>query len=243
MAVTKVKPSQNFLIDNLLHPRRHVKNSDGEISDSPTPPTSPHLHPLSLLAFPAAAANYAPHAPVLMSPFLSRPAGFPYPAVLLAASPQYYHRPVLAPPFAVATTAVDQSRRPPSSDEESEDSSTEETAARSPNKIEGETSDKEGFRKKKRTAFTTAQLQELERKFDEQKYLTKADRTRLAKKLSLTEKHVKTWYQNRRTKWKRGATEREWSMERERSATAMYRQFVTEKNGLSTLAHHQVFHT
>ena len=249
MALTKGKASQNFLIDNLLHarPQRHVKNSDGEISDSPTPPTSPLLHPLSFLTFPA--ANYAPHAPVLMSPFLSRHAGFPYPAVLLAASPQYYphaHRPVRAPPVAaveVATTTVDQSRRPPSpasDDEESEDSSTEETAARSPN---GETSDKEGFRKKKRTAFTTAQLQELERKFDEQKYLTKADRTRLAKKLSLTEKHVKTWYQNRRTKWKRGATEQEWSMERERSATAMYRQFVTEKNGLSTLAHHQVFHT
>ena len=96
-----------------------------------------------------------------------------------------------------------------------------------------------GNRKKKRTAFTTIQLQELESKFNEQKYLTKVDRTCLAKRLGLTEKHVKTWYQNRRTKWKRSTTEMEWSHERERSATVMYQQFVTQKNSLS----HNDFHT
>ena len=245
MAVANGKSSQNFLIDNLLHGRRHAKSSDGESSESPTPPTSPLL---PLLAFNphAAAGRYATHmhsAPLLMSPFFPR-ASFPYP-ILLTPQLQYCHRAVYGGTPQVAAksiveTAVDLSRRPPSStsdDEESEDSATE--TPRSP----AELAENEGFRKKKRTAFTTAQLQELERKFEEQKYLTKADRVRLAKKLGLTEKHVKTWYQNRRTKWKRGATEQEWSLERERSAAVMYRQFVSEKNAVTSLPHSQVFHT
>ena len=94
--------------------------------------------------------------------------------------------------------------------------------------------EEDGFRKKKRTAFTSRQLEELEKRFKNQKYLTKADRVRLAEALGLTEKHVKTWYQNRRTKWKRGTTEVEWSKEREISAAVMYRQFVDEKNRLSS---------
>ena len=96
---------------------------------------------------------------------------------------------------------------------------------------------RDGFRKKKRTAFTTRQLQELENKFAEQKYLTKADRTHLAERLGLTEKHVKTWYQNRRTKWKRGTTETEWSREREHSAAIMYHQFVNDKSRVPAMPH------
>ena len=86
------------------------------------------------------------------------------------------------------------------------------------------------FSKKKRTAFTSKQLQELELKFSKQKYLTKADRMELATALGLTEKHVKTWYQNRRTKWKRGTTEVEWSKQRELAATRMYHQFISERS-------------
>ena len=48
------------------------------------------------------------------------------------------------------------------------------------------------FKKKKRTVFTSVQLQELESKFSDQKYLTKHDRCTLAKSLGLTEKHIKT---------------------------------------------------
>lgn len=85
------------------------------------------------------------------------------------------------------------------------------------------------FKKKKRTAFTSAQLHELESRFDQQKYLTKSDRSTLARSLGLTEKHVKTWYQNRRTKWKRTCTGQDWSRQREHAATAMYTQYLQTK--------------
>ncbi|CAH8575132.1 unnamed protein product [Schistosoma intercalatum] len=57
--------------------------------------------------------------------------------------------------------------------------------------------------RKARTAFTDYQLTELEQSFDRQKYLAVQDRMELATKLSLSDRQVKTWYQNRRTKWKR----------------------------------------
>ncbi|XP_041370251.1 barH-like 1 homeobox protein [Gigantopelta aegis] len=57
--------------------------------------------------------------------------------------------------------------------------------------------------RKARTAFTEHQLRCLEKNFDRQKYLSVQDRMELATKLGLTDTQVKTWYQNRRTKWKR----------------------------------------
>lgn len=57
--------------------------------------------------------------------------------------------------------------------------------------------------RKARTAFTDHQLQTLEKSFERQKYLSVQDRMELAAKLQLTDTQVKTWYQNRRTKWKR----------------------------------------
>ncbi|XP_013785548.1 homeobox protein B-H1-like [Limulus polyphemus] len=57
--------------------------------------------------------------------------------------------------------------------------------------------------RKARTAFTDHQLQTLEKSFERQKYLSVQDRMELASKLNLTDTQVKTWYQNRRTKWKR----------------------------------------
>ncbi|CAL4063999.1 unnamed protein product [Meganyctiphanes norvegica] len=57
--------------------------------------------------------------------------------------------------------------------------------------------------RKARTAFTDNQLQTLEKNFERQKYLSVQDRMELAAKLQLTDTQVKTWYQNRRTKWKR----------------------------------------
>nr|KAG5694571.1 hypothetical protein BaRGS_032516 [Batillaria attramentaria] len=57
--------------------------------------------------------------------------------------------------------------------------------------------------RKARTAFTDHQLSCLEKSFERQKYLSVQDRMELAAKLSLTDTQVKTWYQNRRTKWKR----------------------------------------
>ena len=58
-------------------------------------------------------------------------------------------------------------------------------------------------RRKSRTVFTSEQLLLLERKFEEKKYLSMTDRYYLAHKLGLSEQQIKTWFQNRRTKWKK----------------------------------------
>lgn len=57
--------------------------------------------------------------------------------------------------------------------------------------------------RKARTAFSDNQLRILEKSFERQKYLSVQDRMELAQRLHLTDTQVKTWYQNRRTKWKR----------------------------------------
>ena len=57
--------------------------------------------------------------------------------------------------------------------------------------------------RRRRTAFTSIQLKSLEEKFHEKKYLTISERNHLAKNLHLTDTQVKTWFQNRRTKWKK----------------------------------------
>lgn len=84
--------------------------------------------------------------------------------------------------------------------------------------------------KKSRTSFTKTQLHKLEVKFNEQKYLTKLDRTQLAWELGLTEKHVKTWFQNRRTKWKKDCSDVDWSKHKEMAATLMYNQYLENKH-------------
>ena len=57
-------------------------------------------------------------------------------------------------------------------------------------------------RKKPRTSFTRLQIIELEKRFHRQKYLASAERSALAKSLKMTDAQVKTWFQNRRTKWR-----------------------------------------
>lgn len=52
--------------------------------------------------------------------------------------------------------------------------------------------------RKARTAFTDQQLNNLEKHFARQKYLSVQDRMELATKLGLSDTQVKTWYQNRR---------------------------------------------
>ncbi|KAM6970231.1 T-cell leukemia homeobox protein 3b [Aplochiton taeniatus] len=62
-------------------------------------------------------------------------------------------------------------------------------------------------RKKPRTSFSRVQICELEKRFHRQKYLASAERAALAKTLKMTDAQVKTWFQNRRTKWRRQTAE------------------------------------
>uniref|UniRef100_A0A8C6YGH2 Hematopoietically-expressed homeobox protein HHEX n=1 Tax=Naja naja TaxID=35670 RepID=A0A8C6YGH2_NAJNA len=58
-------------------------------------------------------------------------------------------------------------------------------------------------RKGGQVRFSNDQTIELEKKFETQKYLSPPERKRLAKVLQLSERQVKTWFQNRRAKWRR----------------------------------------
>lgn len=57
--------------------------------------------------------------------------------------------------------------------------------------------------RKSRTVFTDLQLRILENTFTDQKYLDTSSRAKLAQTLGLNETQVKTWFQNRRMKWKK----------------------------------------
>lgn len=57
--------------------------------------------------------------------------------------------------------------------------------------------------RRRRTAFTSEQLLELEKEFHSKKYLSLSERSSIARSLSLSEVQIKIWFQNRRAKWKR----------------------------------------
>ena len=59
---------------------------------------------------------------------------------------------------------------------------------------------------RERTTFTIRQLKFLEELFGAKKYLTLIERSKVAAHLELSERQVKTWFQNRRTKYRRQKT-------------------------------------
>ncbi|XP_026737512.1 homeobox protein ceh-30-like [Trichoplusia ni] len=65
-----------------------------------------------------------------------------------------------------------------------------------------------GPERKPRQAYSAKQLERLEAEFKIDKYLSVSKRLELSKALGLTEVQIKTWFQNRRTKWKKQLTSR-----------------------------------
>lgn len=59
---------------------------------------------------------------------------------------------------------------------------------------------------RERTTFTAPQLKYLEELFRLKKYLSLIERSKVASQLELSEQQVKTWFQNRRTKYRRQKT-------------------------------------
>ena len=72
------------------------------------------------------------------------------------------------------------------------------------------------FRNKTRTVFTGNQISELEKAFDEFKYLTKKETGVLANSNGMTQRQVTIWLQNRRQRWRSKVANEEVLQEKEK---------------------------
>ncbi|KAM6444076.1 hematopoietically-expressed homeobox protein HHEX [Liasis olivaceus] len=88
-------------------------------------------------------------------------------------------------------------------------------------------------RKGGQVRFSNDQTIELEKKFETQKYLSPPERKRLAKMLQLSERQVKTWFQNRRAKWRRLKQETPQANKKEESESGESLQSSKQESCLS----------
>ena len=86
-------------------------------------------------------------------------------------------------------------------------------------------------RRKRRVLFTQAQIFELERRFNQQKYLTAQEREALALRCNLTATQVKIWFQNHRYKEKKNREEEKKRGELKTSSSKQ--EIKVEKDGAS----------
>ncbi|XP_034138276.1 protein zerknuellt 1 [Drosophila guanche] len=75
--------------------------------------------------------------------------------------------------------------------------------------VQGNQFKKKCVDRKPRQAYSSKQLDRLEHEFKLDKYLSVSKRIELSRSLLLTEAQIKTWFQNRRTKWKKQLTSRQ----------------------------------
>jgi len=74
--------------------------------------------------------------------------------------------------------------------------------------------------------FSNSQTTQLEKAFRDHKYLNANDRKTLAHSLGLSDKQVKTWFQNRRAKYRKSKDDHFYEKEDDEEASTMQLKYI-----------------